>query len=149
MCSGREYTVQVVGAWVLLEGIVPFTRDFQPLRLLRTGPFGGAGHRLAHCQVMPSGLSELSLPDPAAWTSEPGCRPWPPSALPDQSGPVPGNGSAGTRPPSSSSQISPQPVYEQRSRRALLRLKTNRLSHTQPAPFPLAYDPAPHRNRPR
>ena len=36
----------------------------------------------------------------------------------------------------------------QRSRRALLRLKTNRLSHTQPAPLPLAYDPAPYRNRP-
>ena len=34
------------------------------------------------------------------------------------------------------------------SRRALLRLKTNRLSHTQPAPFPLAYHPAPYRNRP-
>ena len=30
----------------------------------------------------------------------------------------------------------------------LLRLKTNRLSYTQPAPFPLAYDPAPYRNRP-
>ena len=28
------------------------------------------------------------------------------------------------------------------------RLKTNRLSHTQPAPFILAYDPAPYRNRP-
>ena len=39
-------------------------------------------------------------------------------------------------------------VFHQRSRRALLRLKTNRLSHTQPAPFPLAYDPAPYRNRP-
>ena len=35
-----------------------------------------------------------------------------------------------------------------RLRRALLRLKTNRLSHTQPAPSPLAYDPAPYRNRP-
>ena len=43
MCSGREYTVQVVGVWVLLEAIVPFTRDFQPLRLLRTGPFGAPG----------------------------------------------------------------------------------------------------------
>ena len=30
--SGREYTVQVVEASVLLEEIVPFTRDFQPLR---------------------------------------------------------------------------------------------------------------------
>ena len=39
-------------------------------------------------------------------------------------------------------------VFHQRSRRTLLRLKTNRLSHTQPAPFPLAYDPAPYRNRP-
>ena len=39
-------------------------------------------------------------------------------------------------------------VFHQRSRRALLRLKTNRLSHTQPTPFPLAYDPAPYRNRP-
>ena len=38
-------------------------------------------------------------------------------------------------------------VFHQRSRRALLRLKTNRLSHTQPARFPLAYDPAPYRNR--
>ena len=37
-------------------------------------------------------------------------------------------------------------VFHQRSRRALLRLKTNRLSHTQPAPFPSAYDPAPYRN---
>ena len=36
----------------------------------------------------------------------------------------------------------------QRSRRTFLRLKTNRLSHTQPAPFTLAYDPAPYRNRP-
>ena len=36
----------------------------------------------------------------------------------------------------------------QRPRRALLRLKTNPLSHTQPPPFPLAYDPAPYRNRP-
>ena len=36
----------------------------------------------------------------------------------------------------------------QRSRRTLLRLKTNRLSHTQPASFPLAYDSAPYRNRP-
>ena len=34
-------------------------------------------------------------------------------------------------------------VFHQRSRRTLLRLKTNRLSHTQPTPFPLAYDPAP------
>ena len=39
-------------------------------------------------------------------------------------------------------------VFHQRSRRALLRLKTNRLSHTQPASFPLAYDLAPYRNRP-
>ena len=39
-------------------------------------------------------------------------------------------------------------VFHQPSRRTLLRLKTNRLSHTQPAPFPLAYDPAPYRNRP-
>ena len=39
-------------------------------------------------------------------------------------------------------------VFHQRSRRALLRLKTNGLSHTQPAPFLLAYDPAPYRNRP-
>ena len=39
-------------------------------------------------------------------------------------------------------------VFHQRSRRTLLRLKTNRLSHTQPAPFSLAYDPAPYRNRP-
>ena len=30
----------------------------------------------------------------------------------------------------------------------LLRLKTNRLSRTQPVPVPLAYDPAPYRNRP-
>ena len=34
-------------------------------------------------------------------------------------------------------------VFHQRSCRALLRLKTNRLSHTQPVPLPLAYDPAP------
>ena len=33
-------------------------------------------------------------------------------------------------------------VFHQRPRRALLRLKTNRLSHTQPASLPLAYDPA-------
>ena len=39
-------------------------------------------------------------------------------------------------------------VFHQRSRRTLLRLKTNRLSHTQPTPFSLAYDPAPYRNRP-
>ena len=39
-------------------------------------------------------------------------------------------------------------VFHQRSRRALLSLKTNRRPHTQPAPFPLAYDPAPYRNRP-
>ncbi len=39
-------------------------------------------------------------------------------------------------------------VFHPRSRRTLLRLKTNRLSHTQPTPFPLAYDPAPYRNRP-
>ena len=39
-------------------------------------------------------------------------------------------------------------VFHQRSRRTLLRLKTNRLSHTQPTPLPLAYDPAPYRNRP-
>ena len=32
---------------------------------------------------------------------------------------------------------------------ALLRLQTNRLSHTQPAPFPLAYDPAPYQYRPQ
>ena len=38
-------------------------------------------------------------------------------------------------------------VFHQRSRRAVLHLKINRLSHTQPAPFPLAYDPAPYRNR--
>ena len=30
-----------------------------------------------------------------------------------------------------------------RSRRALIRLKTNCLPYTQPTPFPLAYDPAP------
>ena len=34
-------------------------------------------------------------------------------------------------------------VFHQRPCRALLRLKTNRLSHTQPASFPLAYDSAP------
>ena len=34
-------------------------------------------------------------------------------------------------------------VLHQRSRRALLRLKTNHISHTQPVPSPLAYDPAP------
>ena len=39
-------------------------------------------------------------------------------------------------------------VFHQRSRRAPLRLKTNRLSYTQPAPFPSTYDPAPYRNRP-
>ena len=39
-------------------------------------------------------------------------------------------------------------IFHRRSCRALLRLKTNRLSHTQPASFPLAYDPAPYRNRP-
>ena len=39
-------------------------------------------------------------------------------------------------------------IFHQRSHRAFLRLKTNRLSNTQPAPFPLAYDPAPYRNRP-
>ena len=39
-------------------------------------------------------------------------------------------------------------VFHQRSRRTLLRLKTDRLSHTQPAPFPLAYDPVLYRNRP-
>ena len=39
-------------------------------------------------------------------------------------------------------------IFHQRSHQAFLRLKTNRLSHTQPAPFPLAYDPAPYRNRP-
>ena len=33
-------------------------------------------------------------------------------------------------------------VFHQRSRRTLLGLKTNRLSHTQPASRPLAYDPA-------
>ena len=43
MCSGRESTGQVVEALVLLEEIVPFTRDFRPLRLLRTGPFGAPG----------------------------------------------------------------------------------------------------------
>ena len=31
-------------------------------------------------------------------------------------------------------------VFHQRSRRAFLRLKTNRISHTQPAPVPLTYD---------
>ena len=40
-------------------------------------------------------------------------------------------------------------VFHQRSRRFPLRLKTNRLSYTQPAPFPLAYDRALYRNRPR
>ena len=39
-------------------------------------------------------------------------------------------------------------VFRQRSRRALLRIKTNRLSHSQPPAFPLAYDSAPYRNRP-
>ena len=39
-------------------------------------------------------------------------------------------------------------LFRQRSRRTLLHLKTNRLSHTQPASFPLAYDSAPYRNRP-
>ena len=39
-------------------------------------------------------------------------------------------------------------VFHQRSRRVLLRLKTNRLSYTQAASFPLTYDPAPYRNRP-
>ena len=39
-------------------------------------------------------------------------------------------------------------VFHQRSRQALLRIETNRLWHTQPASFPLAYDPAPYRNRP-
>ena len=39
-------------------------------------------------------------------------------------------------------------VFHQRSRRTLLHLKTNRLSHTQPASFSLAYDSAPYRNRP-
>ena len=39
-------------------------------------------------------------------------------------------------------------VIHQRSRRALLRLTTNLPSYTQPAPFPLAYDPAPYWNRP-
>ena len=39
-------------------------------------------------------------------------------------------------------------VFHQRSRRALIRIETNRLSHTQPASFLLAYDPAPYRNRP-
>ena len=39
-------------------------------------------------------------------------------------------------------------VFHQRPRRARLRLKTNRLSHAQPAPFALAYDPAPYWNRP-
>ena len=34
-------------------------------------------------------------------------------------------------------------VFHQRSRRVLLSLKINRLSYTQPAPYPLAYDPAP------
>ena len=82
-------------------------------------PFGFAdrpawGHRakLAHCQVMLCGLPELPPSAPAAWPSEPGCRPWPPSAPPDQSGPTPDTGSAGTRPPSSSSQRSPPPVSE-------------------------------------
>ena len=39
-------------------------------------------------------------------------------------------------------------VFHQRPRRDLLRLKANRLSHTQTMPFPLAYDSAPYRNRP-
>ena len=39
-------------------------------------------------------------------------------------------------------------VFHQRSRRDLLRLKTNRLSHTQTMPSLLAYDSAPYRNRP-
>ena len=39
-------------------------------------------------------------------------------------------------------------VFHQRSCRDLLRIKTNRLSHAQPTPFPLAYDSAPYRNRP-
>ena len=39
-------------------------------------------------------------------------------------------------------------VFHQSSRRAHLSLKTNRLSHTQAASFPLAYDPAPYQNRP-
>ena len=34
-------------------------------------------------------------------------------------------------------------LFRQRSRRTLLGLKTNRLSHTQPEPFLLAYDAAP------
>ena len=42
MCSGREYTVQVVEAWVLLEETVPFT-GLSALRLLRTGHFGAPG----------------------------------------------------------------------------------------------------------
>ena len=46
------------------------------------------------------------MPDPAAWPSEPGCRPWPPSAPPVQSGSAPDTGSAGTRPPSSSTNCS-------------------------------------------
>ena len=37
-------------------------------------------------------------------------------------------------------------VLHQRPRRALLRLKTDRLSHSQPTPVPLAYDSAPYLN---
>ena len=39
-------------------------------------------------------------------------------------------------------------VFHQRCSQALFSLKTNRLSHTQSVSFPLAYDPAPYRNRP-
>ena len=39
-------------------------------------------------------------------------------------------------------------VFHQRSHQALLSLKTNRPSHTRSVSFPLAYDPAPYRNRP-
>ena len=38
-------------------------------------------------------------------------------------------------------------VYNQRFSRTVLRLKTNHQRHTQPTPFPLAYDSAPYRNR--
>ena len=41
--SRPEYTVQVVGALVLLEEIVPFTRDFQPLRFCGPALLGAPG----------------------------------------------------------------------------------------------------------
>ena len=44
MCSGRESTVQVVEALVLLEGIVPFTRDFSAPSDFADRPFWGTGH---------------------------------------------------------------------------------------------------------